>query len=296
MIRFRAVERPTERREFVVRQVVRLEARLTAAAVPCTGWSPRAAVRALPRASSSTTTPPASGSLFPARVAERSSNQLRTSFAVTASTRRLPKVGSMCRRTPSACARRVAGFERSAQSARNAGANVRTVGTVAGAPFVWASANIARAACRASLHRQRVEPTECPLDDGAVVPPMHDPRLAARSRAPAVRGPVLRCPIITAPRPFSGREGARARHGDLRFVRHVPIPPVRFGRYRRGAGAPSLGNTQDTPGNACRGSKIGGIGIAALKRRAGCKPLCLRGFRRLADGWEDCDFSTPEAR
>ena len=41
--------------------------------------------------------------------------------------------------------------------------------------------------------------------------------------------------------------------------------------------------------------KIGGIGIAALKRRTGCKLLCLPGFRRLADAWEDCDFSTPEA-
>ena len=64
----------------------------------------------------------------PARVAERSSKQLRTSFAPMASTRRSPKAGNMYRFMPSACARLVAGFQRSAQSARNAGANVRTVG------------------------------------------------------------------------------------------------------------------------------------------------------------------------
>ena len=47
-------------------------------------------------------------------LAEKSSNQLRTSVAVTASTRRSPKADRMCRRMPSACERRVAGFQRSA--------------------------------------------------------------------------------------------------------------------------------------------------------------------------------------
>ena len=50
----------------------------------------------------------------------------------------------------SAIERCVAGFQRSAQSARNACANVRTVGIAAGAPPVCVSSNIARAACRAS--------------------------------------------------------------------------------------------------------------------------------------------------
>ncbi len=86
----------------------------------------------------------------PARVTERSSNQLRTSFAETASTRRSPKAGRMYRLMPSACERLVAGFHRSAQSARNAGPNVRIVGTVAGAPSACASPISARAACRAS--------------------------------------------------------------------------------------------------------------------------------------------------
>ena len=65
MIRFRAVERPTERRKFVVRQVVRLEARLA---------PPQSLARIgvlapqserLRVLSSSTTTPPASGSPTP---------------------------------------------------------------------------------------------------------------------------------------------------------------------------------------------------------------------------------------
>ena len=65
MIRFRVVERPTERGKLVVRQGSAPRSPSCAAAVPCTGWSPRAAVRALPRASSSTTAPPATGSPIP---------------------------------------------------------------------------------------------------------------------------------------------------------------------------------------------------------------------------------------
>ena len=149
MIRFRVVERPTERGKLVVRKVVRLEARL-------------APPQSLARVGSSRRSPSASACFIigdstasdrfadPARVAERSSNQLRTSFAPMASTRRSPKAGSMYRFMSPACARRVASFQRSAQSARKAGPNVRTVGTAAGAPPASASAISARAACRAS--------------------------------------------------------------------------------------------------------------------------------------------------
>ena len=44
------------------------------------------------------------------------------------------------------------------------------------------------------------------------------------------------------------------------------------------------------------GSKMGRVGSAALKRRAGCKPLSLRDFRRFADARGKCDFLRPSAR
>ena len=51
-----------------------------------------------------------------------------------------------------------------------------------------------------------------------------------------------------------------ARHRDLRPVRHVPIPPVRFGCDRRIKGALPLGNTQNTPDNS-EGSEIGSADV-----------------------------------
>ena len=66
------------------------------------------------------------------------------------------------------------------------------------------------------------------------------------------------------------REGPRPRLGDLRLVRHVPIPSVRFCRDRRVAGVPSLGNTQDTPGN--------GAGFGDRKGRK-CRAQTPRGLQ-----------------
>ena len=144
------------------------------------------------------------------------------------------------------------------------------------------------------LDRQRIEGTERPPDDGAVATPMHDPRLApvrARPQSEARRRTVPQHGLA----PVYRREGARTRPGDLDLVRQVPIPSDRFGRDRRGADVPSLGNTQDTPGNR-PGSEFGRVGCAALKRRAGCKLLQPRGFQRLTDARAACDFSTPEAQ
>ena len=98
------------------------------------------------------------------------------------------------------------------------------------------------------LDRQRVERSERPPDDGAIAPSMHDPRLAsvrAHAQAEPRRDAVPQHGLAYVRR----HERARSRRGDLRLVRHVPIPSVRFGCDRRGASAPVLGNTQDTPGN-----------------------------------------------
>ena len=69
------------------------------------------------------------------------SNQPHTSFAPIASTRRLPNAGSIQRRTLNAYDARVSGFQRSVQSARNAGANVRTVRMVADAALSHSTAS-----------------------------------------------------------------------------------------------------------------------------------------------------------
>lgn len=89
-IRFRAAERPTERRELVVRELVRFEAvlrrRSPLQGLESSGSSPSASTCTIIDDS------PASARFAdPARVTKRSSNQLRTSFADTASTRQLPK-------------------------------------------------------------------------------------------------------------------------------------------------------------------------------------------------------------
>ena len=75
--------------------------------------------------------------------------------------------------------------------------------------------------------------------------------------------------------PFSGLTQGRIIEMDERFVvdtRRCTIHVLRpFGRTRR-----------PRPG-------------AALNRRARCKPLCLRSFRRFADAWEGCGFLRPSA-
>ena len=56
-----------------------------------------------------------------------------------------------------------------------------------------------------------------------------------------------------------------------------------------------LGNTQHTPGKGV-GFGVRKVGGAALKRRAGCKPLPRLGLQRFADARRDCDFRRPSAR
>ena len=87
------------------------------------------------------------------------------------------------------------------------------------------------------LDRQRIQRAECPLDDRAVAAPVHDPCLAPVRSRPQSEPRCRAVPQYGLASVRSG-EGARARHRDLRSVRHVPIPPVRFGRDRRVAGVP----------------------------------------------------------
>ena len=90
----------------------------------------------------------------------------------------------------------------------------------------------------------------------------------------------------TASRPSAGAK-ARARHRI--FVLFVMFRSLPFVSVATGAAqVPHRWGTPRTRRVTVPSSKIGGIGIAVLKRRAGCKPLCLRDFRRLADAWEDC--------
>ena len=109
----------TMRSSSIVRQIVRLETRL-APPQSLHGRSPHPRNR---RASACFIIDGSTASARFAdanRVTERSSNRLRTSFALITSTRRSPEAGSMSRFTA---------FQRSPQSARNTGATVRTAGT-----------------------------------------------------------------------------------------------------------------------------------------------------------------------
>ena len=96
-----------------------------------------------------------------------------------------------------------------------------------------------------SLHRQRAQRA---LDDRSVAAPVHDPPLPSVRLCPQ---PDPRCRAVPQHILASVRRGerARARHRDLRSVRHLPSHPVRISHHRRVAGAPSLGNPQGTPGN-----------------------------------------------
>ena len=164
--------------------------------------------------------------------------------------RRSPSAGRMYRFMPSACDCRVVGFQRSAQSARNAGANVRTVGTAAGAPFASASANSARAACRASLTVSAssapiVRLTTEPLQRRCTIHLLRPFGCARRPRP----GPMLS--HSTSSRPSAA---AKARAPAIvifvlfGMVRSLPFVSVATGASR----APLLGNTQDMPGNGVR--------------------------------------------
>ena len=85
--------------------------------------------------------------------------------------------------------------------------------------------------------RQRLQRAERPPDHGGARAPVHDPRPAsvrAHPQAEPRRRAVPQHGLASVRR----REGARTRHRDLRSVPHGPIPPVRFGRDRRVAGAP----------------------------------------------------------
>ena len=227
-----------------------------------------------------------------ARVRARSSNQLRTSFVPIASTRRSPNAGIMWRFMPSACARRVAGFQRSAQSARNAGANVRTVGTAAGARFASASASSARAACRASStvsasSAPSVRLTTEPLQRRCTI---HVLRPFGRARSPS---PGAALSHSTASR--SSAEAKTRAPAIVIFVLFVIFRSFSFMSVATGASwAFPLGNTQDTPGNGV-GFGVRKVGGAALNRRAGCKPLPRLGLQRFADARWKCDSLRPSA-
>ena len=193
---------------------------------------------------------------------------------------------------PSACARRIAGFQRSAQSARNAGANVRTVGTAAGARFASASASSARAACRASStvsasSAPSVRLTTEPLQRRCTI---HVLRPFGRARSPS---PGAALSHSTASRPSADAKArAPAMVIFVLFVmaRSLPFVAVATGASR----APPVGNTQDTPGNGV-GFGVRKVGGAALKRRAGYKPLSQRGFQRFADARRKCGLLRPAA-
>ena len=141
------------------------------------------------------------------------------------------------------------------------------------------------------LDCQRVERSDRPLHDRAAAPPMHNPHLApvrAHPQSETRRRAVPQHSLAS----FRSGEGASARRGDLRFVRHLPIPPVRFGRDRRVAGAPWLGNTRDTPDNGAGfGDRKG------RKRRArtprGLQAVVSRGLSALRGCAEEVRFSTP---
>ena len=292
VIRFRAVERPTESGELVVRQVVRLEARL---APP----QPPARIGVLARS-------PGASACFiiddstasarfadPARVTERSSSQLRTSFAETTSTRRSPKAGRMYRRMPSACARLVAGFQRSAQSARNAGANVRMVGTAASAPCACTSASNARAACLASSTVSASSVPSVP-DHGAVAAPVHDPRLAPVGRTRSPR-PGASLSHSTASLPPAGTK-VRARASVI-FVlfamfRALPIVSVATGAARmpRRGGAPRTRRVTE-PGSEIGRSEVPRSNAALAANRCSCGA-----FWRFVDAWAECNFPRHSAR
>ena len=146
---------------------------------PGRGSSPRAAVRVSRHAFSATTSPPAPNS------PNRDSWLQCRRASCTRLSRRSHRSTCCRRRARSSAAHRrhtiFAGFQRSAQSARNAAAKVRTVGIVAGAPpTASASAISSRAASRASLTvSESSVPSVC-----LTTKPAHDPRLApVRSHA-----------------------------------------------------------------------------------------------------------------
>ncbi len=202
------------------------------------------------------------------------------------------KAGSMSRFMPFECARRVAGFQRSAQSARNAGANVRTVGTAAGARFACVSPISTRAACRASStvsasSAPSVLLTTEPLQRRCTI---HVLRPFGRARSPS---PGAALSHSTASRPSAGAK-ARAPAMVI-FVLFLMVRSLPFVSVATGAAqVPPLGNTQDTPGNGA-GLEDGKVGSAALKRRAGSKPLLRLGLQRFADALAGCDFLRPSA-
>ena len=143
------------------------------------------------------------------------------------------------------------------------------------------------------LYRQRIERAKRPLDGGTVAAQMHDPRLASvrthlqsESRYRAV--PQHRLASVRR------TERKRAPHGDLRFLRHVPTPSVRFRCGRCALDASLRGNTQDTPGN-----RFGFGGSKGRTRRAQtshglqAEPLFPFGFQRIVDAGMNCCLSTP---
>ena len=193
-----------------------------------------------------------------ARVTEISSNQLRTSRAVIASTRRLPKAAKMKRCMLCGCAVLVDGFHRSAQSARNTGPNVCIVGTDTTAPPPPLASSIStRAARRASstdiasiadsVRFTRLLPARRCTN--------HVLRPLGSARSPS---PYMTQSQSTASRPC-GAVKTRARASVTAFL--FPMTNPFRSRFRRGPARPGrgtrAGNVQDTPGNGVtdRGSE-----------------------------------------
>ena len=108
----------------------------------------------------------------------------------------------------------------------------------------------------------------------------------ARARSPR---PGAALSHSTASRPSAAAKAqAPAMVIFVLFVifRSLPFVPVATGASR----APQRWGTPRTRRITDPGPGSGRFGSAALKRRASCKPLCLRGFLRFADARRKCDF------